>query len=442
MRQTILKVSQHLRFKSTVASSKLRQQICGSSTTAVDFSKTLVARIEARGALTPMPEFEPAVIAMLETLESDKTQEQVDKQGELAKEMVCHAQRQLLHLTLQFRGFDLDYNYKPTYGGQFPYIPSMMTIANVLALLDALTRQRYDGLPMHYHVERYLYRMHEMHHLPSCANSKPVFLPVLFDLSLVELIQVRPLQLGLVGVLTDEAVFADGHFNPPSDFFFHDFSHLVRMVTFNEQARAGESVSACINKEAAFLHEKLLPAIKVTADDSYHDRNIKQLMTVLLFEIFHESAFAVNREQIAKAFAFESGDAAPFEYMSTSDFPHERLEILRCKTANLVSGSGLFSSKDRVEVRRFMDTSPNFLANAYHRLHTGFYDRKEARADDLPAMEQRSAYNIAEAALRVADICLPGHSYTLDQLKAKAVDRRSLEGYPGDDTRAPSIKPG
>ena len=89
-------------------------------------------------------------------------------------------------------------------------------------------------------------------------------------------------------------------------------------------------------------------------------------------------------------------------------------------------------------VRYFMDRGPNFIASCLNKLRHYFYDSPWRPSCSLPKKENRTAENIAEAALQLADLFFQKkHSYTYEKLLEMARDTKALEIYPGDRSKRP-----
>lgn len=395
--------------------------------------KVLAKRIEKQGALTPMPEFQPVVTSLQNTLESREVLSTITDCDPRLGILHNHALIQLFSITFKFKITNhADYPHVPPYNEPYPYIPTIMAIVNALAFLDTYTRAQSQDVSKLYHSDRYFYHLYHMHHLPSLKNGKPIYLPVLGELYLRDFIKLRPIPLGLIGVEPAQAIFADAYLNSPLDFFVHDLNHTRRLDSYNQRAWKMDKPLHKMAENYHFVIYHILPALEITVVDTLQERIIKKLALVLFFELFHEYAFAVEKTQLKFAFDFNSGDPSPFEHMVDDTFKESELEKLRMTNRNLQSGFSFFRQHTKAPLNRyFMDKGPNFIASCLNKLRGNFYDNPLKRSWTLPSMEHRTPENLAKAALTVADICFQGqHSYTYETLLKKASDTSYLEVYP------------
>lgn len=398
----------------------------------------MVKRIEKWGALAPMPEFRPAVKFLQEQLETDSLKEVVHQSKGILEPFRNKAQQELFHISLNFSvTTDPAYPHRQPFVGRYPYLPTIHALVNALSFLDIIKRREYEGLSAPYHTDRYLYHLTQMHNPPTQKNGKFVYLPLVGNLYLRDFIRLRAVPLGVLGV-SSQMVFNDAFWNGPADFFIHDVNHVRRLDSYNQQSWKNRQPVEAIEKDYDFISQIILPAVEIRVGDSDHQQDIKKLALVLLFELFHEYAYALDLEQLKAAYEFNSGDPSPFEHIIDDSFNPQELENLRMSDSNLKSGFTFFKqNKKEPTVRYFMDRGPNFIASCLNKLNNYFYDAPWRPSWSLPKKENRTAENIAEAALLVADLLFKNHPYTIEGLQEKARDTRVLEVYPGARSKLP-----
>lgn len=401
--------------------------------------KQMVNRIEKWGSLTPMPEFRPAVKFLQEKLEESTVKEVVHQSKGILEPLRIKALQELFHISIDFSvTSDPAYPHAQPFMGRYPYLPTIHAIANALSFIDVINRQEYEGISVPYHTDRYRYHLTHMYDLPSKKNGKFVYLPLSGSLYLRDFIKCRPVPLGFLGVLS-HPIYNDAYWNGVEDFFFHDANHIRRLTSYNQLSWKNRKPLEAIQEDYEFITQTVLHAIERRLGDSDHEQDIKKLMSVLLFELFHEYAYAMDPEQLKSAFEFKSGQPSPFEHIIDESFNAQELEKLRLPNSNLNSGFTFFKSNTKEpSVRYFMDRGPNFIASCLNKLTHCFYDHPSRASWSLPKRENRTVENIAKAAHQLADIFFQKkHSITYEQTLKMAADTKALEVYPGDGLPRP-----
>ena len=391
------------------------------------------------GARAPMPEFKPAVKLLQDKLEGDSLKEVIHQSKGILEPLRIKTLQELFHISLNFSiTTDPAYPHRQPFIGRYPYLPTINAIASALSFLDIINRREYEGISASYHTDRYRYHLMHMYDLPSQENGKFVYLPLVGSLYLRDFVKLRPVPLGFLGVST-QMVFNDAYWNGTDDFFFHDVNHVRRLNSHNQQSWQNRKPVEAIEKDYDFITQTVLPALEIRLGDSDNEQDIKKLGLVLLFELFHEYAYALDLEQLKSAYEFKSGDPSPFEHVIDESFNPEELEKLRLPNSNLKSGFVFFKHNTKEPtVRYFMDRGPNFIASCLNKLNNFFYDSPWRPSWSLPKKENRTAENIAKAAFQVADLLFQKkHSYTYEKLLEMARDTRALEIYPGDFSKRP-----
>lgn len=395
--------------------------------------QNMVKRIQKKGALAPMPEFKPAVLMLQEELEKESVKKSVQENNCELESFRLNALQALFHISLNFSMTnDLSYPHVAPFSNRYPYLPTINAITTALEFLDIIQRMEHSNISKSYHTDRYRYHLTKMYELPTLKNGKFVYLPLTGGLYLKDFIKLRSVPLGFLGVSTT-AVYNDAYWNGPLDFFHHDSNHIRRLDSYNQLSWKGKVPKTIIAKNYDSITYDVLPFLEIRLGDVEHTKNIKKLAMVLLFELFHEYAFALDLTQLKYAFEFKSGDPSPFEHMIDASFNPGDLEDLRMKDMNIQSGFNFFrENPNQPTARYFMDKSPNFIASCLNKLHGDFYDHPKRRSWSLPNMQHRTEKNIAEAAQMIAELLLGHeHNFTYEYLLEMAQDKVALEVYPG-----------
>lgn len=101
-----------------------------------------------------------------------------------------------------------------------------------------------------------------------------------------------------------------------------------------------------------------------------------KFICIIIFEIFHETAFEPSIQAIKRCILREPSIPEPFEIMKLKDSKGgtNDIEKVRTATGNLLSGSKMFDIHKSVEIHYFYDRALSLLANVYNKLNYGFYD--------------------------------------------------------------------
>ena len=250
--------------------------------------------------------------------------------------------------------------------GGFPYLSTVDAIERGLEFLDVYHRGIDPSRsPVLYHSGRYEYYLHYL------KGTLPdhIMLPTLVSLGATDILKVRGVPVGFVGVNVDTS-WVDGFYQTPFEFYIHDVNHSRRMYLFFEELAKehGMTIDQLAEHADQFVSEKLMPLIRINRTDSDAVKNHKRLIKVLLFEILHEDALAPLKEVIEKAVLREAGVMTPFEKIV----------------------------KNRVVY--VMEPGATTLSYVLRKLDHDFYDMPGERVDNIVAPEYRTRENIVSAA--------------------------------------------
>ena len=132
----------------------------------------------------------------------------------------------------------------------------------------------------------------------SVNDPNGVLFPTTMPLDFVDLIKVRCVPIGFIGI-ESRIVWADRHYQSPADFMWHDINHIRRMFG------STNGITKNYNKQERFQeYEKMNTLVTLVLqeternDDTSREIGIKQIIRAIFFEIVHESALAPTQELI------------------------------------------------------------------------------------------------------------------------------------------------
>lgn len=277
-----------------------------------------------------------------------------------------------------------------------PYSETLDAVQRAIEFFDIVHRVNDPSRsPKLYHSGRYEYYTHFL----EAEAPSHIMMPTLASLGATDILKVRGVPVGFIGVNTD-ITWVDGYYQTPYEFYVHDINHTRRMWQFfKEYAKAnGMTPEQFAKKSDEFVKIRLLPLISINKTDDDKMKNRKRLRKVLLFEILHEDALPAAPDVIEKAVLRPPSLLTPFE------------EIIGEK-----------------RIRYVMEPGATTLAYVYRKLAHDFYDMPAERINNIVSPEFRTRENIIEAAEAVfSALDLP--------LRRDLFDRfiNTDEGFPQD----------
>jgi hypothetical protein len=387
------------------------------------------ARLRKHGANASFPEFKPVVDHLRAKLESAEFRQKVAAEKGLSLEHT-EVLTMLFHVNLEFVFDDAEkYPYDRPFDGPFPYRPTIDAIENAIRLIDKVERIHNPKAVPLYHFDRYAYHRHSL-----LADTEIVVFPTLKPLSFTDLVRVRPVPFGFVGVVT-ETIRVDRHWQTPLDFWYHDLNHVRRMVAYIQLrakiigAKTLKQKRAFYKKMDDFVVNEIMPNIKALPKGSDPDAiNIRKLVRVILFEILHESALTSEREVIIEDLLRGPDVPQPFEHMMPRlGIKDGGTESLRTATGNLESGAAALSrSGDDAPtvIRYFHDRALGLLANVYNKINYGFFDDPASPAAYVASVDARKADYVAKAATAVLEFLGHENPPSHEQLRELVLSKK------------------
>jgi hypothetical protein len=395
-------------------------------------------RLKENGENSPFPEFQPTIDKLQQALESQKTKE-ASATLPVLEYLRQKAVRKLKEIKLEVPSSS---RISKPFFESYPYRPTIHTIVDSLKFFDLLERSQFEENPDSqiveeswmdktqgvkkieplYHFDRYKY-----HWFGLISNPDVILFPTTEGLSFQDLIRVRAIPLGFLGVET-VTHRVDRHYQTPLDFWYHDVNHVRRMVgytlgrakalgaqTFEEKFKVFESMDRQVRDLIKLIEIPPKPVIpesglmneldqKRAAHEMAHwesESAKKKMLRVLLFEILHESALSADRSSIIEDILRRPNTPQPFEYQSLSPHPIADIEDKRTDNGNLSSGSRQmrpFKTDNPTYIHYINDRALGLLANLYNKLQHGFYDSVYELKNYVVPAENRTPEKVAEAA--------------------------------------------
>lgn len=250
----------------------------------------------------------------------------------------------------------------------FGYTSTIWMIEDAASFFDLVVRVNDEKPPEIYHTGRFEYNWQGL-----AADSEHTVLPTMASVTSADLLKIRGVPVGLIGVVTD-SIRVDGKLQTPYEFFHHDVDHTRRMWEETQVAveRDGISVKQFSEVATDLLHNKLLPAVDLEGIEDEAERDRRIAMRMILFEVLHEDAYDPTPDTIADAILREPLEHTPFEHLV-----------------------------DDKTVEYFTGPRASTLAHVFRKLTHDFYDLPEARSANLGTDYVRTRSAIVEGAARL-----------------------------------------
>ncbi|MDP2593984.1 MAG: hypothetical protein Q8P36_01435 [bacterium] len=410
------------------------------------------SRLMKDGPNAPFPEFGPIVEFLAKELESEHFQKLLTDNPALRFELT-ETRTFLAHVNLSFKVDDVErYPYEIPFDQPFPYRPTLDAIEAAIRLLDKLNRLEPGNRAVQlYHFDRYCYHRHAL-----VANPDIVLIPTVKELSLADFIRTRSVPVEFVGVVS-RTTRVDGHQQSPLDFWYHDLNHARRLYAYIHRRLKQQGIGADEGKAVfyrtvdAFITGTIFPKIiRTTPDLSEEERALHNIATMIIFEIVHETALTLEKDEILKDL-FRGNGPQPFEYMVAEEYRGEHdVEKLRTPTGNLQSGTSSMSrpGEEEIRIRYFLDASSvGLLANVFHKLTHHYYDDEGAVNEELVPSKYRTPEYLVKAAKLICEAVGAIDVPSDEELLNLVVDREGTKeriltkGIYGEDSTQSATEP-
>lgn len=246
----------------------------------------------------------------------------------------------------------------------FGYKSTLLMIEDAVAFFDVVVRTNHPDSPKLFHSGLFEYNWHSF-----VEDSKHTVFPTMASVNSTDLLKLRGVPIGLIGVFTD-TMTVDGYRQTPYEFFHHDVDHTRRMheETLLGIEREGITPQQYAEDATKLIFETLLPAVDLEGITDEDERDHRIAMRMILFEILHEDAYDPVRDTVADAILRDPKERMPFERQAGST------------------------------VEYFMTQRATVLAHVYRKLSGNFYDFPEKRSTSLGTDFVRTRLAIADAA--------------------------------------------
>lgn len=295
----------------------------------------------------------------------------------------------------------------------YPYKATILLIEDMLQFIDAFIRSNpVDPEPFADFYHNFRYRVYLTYLLDGPAfPDEAIVIPTIKSLGATDLVKVRAYPLMFLGVVT-EPVLADQYKNTPLDFWAHDVQHVRRQQletqryydTFIKHSRYYTrrspfdvpTMDDFFDAMQEFVSKTVLPNLRTGKDMSPEEIDLRRMMKMLVFEIFHEKAWP------ATAWSLERNLLLGYDI-----FPIETFKVTE-EEKQLFAVDEVFHD-------------PTTMSNTINKLRTGFFDDVELPNDKIVTMGSRTYPFIAKGAKEIFDRILhktPG-TFTEEQLIAR-----------------------
>lgn len=370
----------------------------------VESYSSFMERLNKHGQMAPFPEFKEVVDFLLLELDSSFVLDILHKHRALLLEL-NEVKTFLFHLNLKIEiDKDIEYPYDKPFEDSYPYRPTIDAIESAIRFLDKINRLDENNKAVKlYHFDRYCYHRHAL-----VTNQDVIIFPTIRELGMWDFIKIRSVPLEFVGV-TSKTSRVDGHYQSPLDFWYHDFNHARRLWGYINKRLKSLGISeykdkvSYYNKVNTFIFDILVANfLEIKSDDTENERAMKLLVTMIIFEVVHESAVTLERDELIKDILRGNGPA-PYEYMHDGD--NLDFEKLRTPVGNIESGASKNDLAKKTYVRYFLDpTSGGLLVNVYRKLNHFYYDETEEVDRNFIEAKYRTTEFILSAVRRIFEV--------------------------------------
>jgi hypothetical protein len=390
----------------------------------VDSYLILRRRLIVNGEIASFPEFADSVDMLLSELNSIEVQN-LAKIDPIFKTLIKNADTELKVVTQDSGKGSAT---QAAFSASYPYRRTIHAIEQAIAVFDTKERLQYKEskvwheveeswylqkdrtrrllLPL-YHFNRYKYQLFGL-----LSNPNIVLLPWNGDVSLEDLIRLRPVPIGLIGVMT-KTYRVDRHHNSPLDFWYHDINHIRRMWGYDKRSiqtlpiNNWSELMADMYSRQAFIEELLKKTDPKEKGLKDKQRQVRFLERFIIFETFHETALSATKDALLNDLTRRPATPQPFE-VQIQDKEFQK-ELNRQFDGNLKSGADvlpLILSKP-TKIQYFFDRAPGFLSNVYNKIAWGFHTSVFLERINPANLKYRTPEYLAEAANHL--FCIMGY---------------------------------
>jgi len=353
-----------------------------------EFSK----RINEHGIHAEFPEFAPVVHYLKKKVHSNDINN------------LCSQDK---HIRLLREQLDLELASVSISKSWYPYDSTIRAIYLAIKFFDFVERITKDLSNMeYYHSYRYLYYLDRL-----IDQAPTIFIfPTYKKLGATDMLKMFGSPIYIVGVNT-KCEYVDEFVQTPSEFFIHDINHIRRFSENNESryvdaADKGIARMDYYKTQRGFMSE-LIEMITINKTMNPEEKNIRQALKMILFEILHEEAEPPIKEIVCESVLRPSSDT----YIGPKGAKFNEIGV----------------SKDGVvDIVPVTTPGASLLSFVRFKLWYGFYDTINSINPLIASLESRKVHVIADAAQRLLSTICETPNYDIAKLKNLIEDNKGL----------------
>lgn len=294
----------------------------------------------------------------------------------------------------------------------FPYLPTIIAIEEMLNMLDIYQRVgSYQKISPYYHTFRY---RSYLDYLAMDQNHDNILLPTFKLIGTRDLIRLRGIPM-MITQVSKEPKMVDMYYNTSIELWSHDLQHARRQYqetlyfydtqvkhrTYNSSRSPFDlvSIETFYREMDDYIKEKITGLI--TQDDN-REEYLTQLFRIIIFEISHEKAIPLTKENIIKS--VKSG-----------------YDIFPVESISVINGE--------IKIVNEIFNDPKLLANIHGKLRHGFYDDVKNPNNKIVKSEYRTKYHISKAAQILLKEIDENDDTSLDFLLDQTSDTTNAEEF-------------
>lgn len=392
----------------------------------VDSYFSMRQRLQEYSEVASFPEFAHPVVASLKELLSDEIQN-IARTDPIFK---TEADAAIAELQVVMQPSGEAAGLQAAFNAPYPYRRTLNAIELAVQVFDMKERLIYPEskdwyevesswytekgekhpklLPL-YHFNRYKYQQFGL-----LSNPDIVLIPWEQDATMEDLIRLRPVPIGLIGLMT-HTVRIDRHHNTPLDFWYHDINHIRRMWGYDKQRMQSQHLGTFqelqkdMKSRQALIEDLLRKTDPEVVGLTEEQKQLRSLERFIIFESFHETALSGTKEALLNDLTRGPATPQPFEVQIQGDEYFK--ELNRSFDGNLKSGADalevIFSEPTKIQY--FFDRAPGFLSNVYNKISWGFYGSVFDERKDPQLLKYRTPEYLAKAITNLfKDLGYPG----------------------------------
>jgi len=349
-------------------------------------------RIDKDGIHAEFPEFAPVIHFLKKTIH-DKEMNDLCSKNEYIQSYRDQVDLELLSVSIS--------------NSWYPYDSTLHAICSAIKFLDFKERvTNVSSNTEFYHSYRYLYYFDRL------INQAPnlIIFPTYLGLGATDMLKMFGSPIYIVGVNT-KSEYVDEFLQTPYEFFIHDINHIRRFSENNDARYEDEKVKG-VDKIAYYttqrdLINKLIDMIVIKKNMTDEEKNIRQAMKIILFEILHEEAEPPIKEIICQSILRRSSEV----YIGPKGAKFNEI------------GS---SSNNVIDIVPVTTPGASLLSFVRFKLWYGFYDDVKNFNKSIASLDARKIHTIALAAQRLLDEICEMPDYNINELTNLIADNTGL----------------